>query len=442
MTIPSIRDILDESIEKTVSDIDQYVERPGKDFTRTRKLPAQTVISYLIAQGTSPLRDGMMDFFGASLEVASVQALCQQRLKLKPEAIRRTFQEVTSAAYSHIPSEPYQYLAADGSTFTYTSDESHSGEEYHTGQGGEDGSYSVHLNAMYDIKTGLYTDGVIQPVRKKDEYKAFCTMADRHHTQEGSKAIFIGDRGYCSYNNMAHVIEADQFFLFRSKDVDSKGLLLSLGLPTDMPVDTCVTYTLVRTQAKKVLSKLDGNIRYVNAATAFDYIEHGSKDAYRLTFRIVRFLLDSGSWECIVTNLPQDEFPPERIKEIYAMRWGIETSFRKLKYTLGTLSFHSYIPKLVMQEIWAGLTAYNLTSLAITAAPVEQKNGRKYTYIVNFSAAAHVVRLYLRACASLDEKKMLSMISKMLLPVRPNRKFERSKTAHFRRPKYILYRPA
>ena len=45
--------------------------------------------------------------------------------------------------------------------------------------------------------------------------------------------------------------------------------------------------------------------------------------------------------ETLVTNLPADQYPPNKLKELYALRWGIETSFRSLKYTVGLLSFHS-----------------------------------------------------------------------------------------------------
>ena len=80
----------------------------------------------------------------------------------------------------------------------------------------------MHLNAFYDLTTHTYTDALLQPVHNKNEFGAFCDMVDRHEILEGSKNVYIGDRGYCSYNNMAHVIEQDQFFLFRTKDIHSK----------------------------------------------------------------------------------------------------------------------------------------------------------------------------------------------------------------------------
>lgn len=34
----------------------------------------------------------------------------------------------------------------------------------------------------------------------------------------------------------------------------------------------------------------------------------------------------------------------EEIKKLYAMRWGIETSFRELKYAIGLACFHTFRP--------------------------------------------------------------------------------------------------
>ena len=97
-------------------------------------------------------------------------------------------------------------------------------------------------------------------------------------------------------------------------------------------------------------------IRHDQAA-AFDYIEYGSYDTYELSFRILRFPISTSTYECIVTNLPLDEFPVERIKTLYNARWSIESSFRKLKYTIGLSNFHAYKPEYVKQEIWARLLA-------------------------------------------------------------------------------------
>lgn len=143
--------------------------------------------------------------------------------------------------------------------------------------------------------------------------------------------------------------------------ISSKGLVGNFDFPDEDSFDMDVTVTLVRSHSKKVLIPPDTYLRFVDQAAAFDYIEYGSYDTYELSLRIVRLPISDSTYECIATNLPRNEFPPERIKSIYHSRWGIESSFRKLKYTIGLSNFHAYKPEYIKQEIWAKLIAYNIT---------------------------------------------------------------------------------
>ena len=142
-----------------------------------------------------------------------------------------------------------------------------------------------------------------------------------------------------------------------------------------------------------------------------------------------------------MTNLPEDEFPSEKIKETYNSRWGIESSFRKLKYTIGLNYYHSYKPDFIKQEIWAKLIAYNATELLINHTIVEHGQN-KYFYAVNFTVAAHICRIYLRLLTEIDSIDVMALLLKELVPIRPDRQFQRLKTAHFRKPKYLIYRAA
>lgn len=74
---------------------------------------------------------------------------------------------------------------------------------------------------------------------------------------------------------------------------------------------------------------------------------------YRFKCRIVRIKIIDGNYECIATNLDRDEFSLEEIKNLYTMRWGIETAFRELKYTIGITAFHAKKRELIKQEIYA-----------------------------------------------------------------------------------------
>ena len=46
---------------------------------------------------------------------------------------------------------------------------------------------------------------------------------------------------------------------------------------------------------------------------------------------MVRFPLDTGEYETIVTSLDRKAFPIDLVKELYHMRWGVEISAMKVK---------------------------------------------------------------------------------------------------------------
>ena len=440
-----LKETLNQSISNVTADLTSYVTKPGKDFSRVRKLSPDEVISYLISQGASSTKCEWLDFFQLSPETPSVSALNQRRSQLMPEAVEAVFHKFNSSVrqLEHtVQNQRYQYIAADGSTISFFSFPRFASEDYFISEGhSARGFYSMHINAFFDLGTKTYTDAIIQSAHKKDEFLAFCQLVDRHEISDNLKYIFIGDRGYCSYNNMAHVIKKGQYFLFRTKDITSKGLIGNFDFPDSDTFDISVNVTLTRSHRKSIKIKDGFYRRFVDRSASFDYITYGSADTYDLTFRIVRFPISDGTYECIVTNLPEDEFPSEKIKEIYNSRWGIESSFRKLKYTIGLNYYHSYKPDFIKQEIWAKLIAYNATELLINHTVIEQGQN-KYSYAVNFTVAAHICRIYLRLLIEIDSIDVMALLIKELVPIRPDRQFQRLKTAHFRKPKYLIYRAA
>lgn len=442
MSYPTIKSLFHDSIDHVCSNLSSFVVRPGKDLTRSRKIPAQQLLPFLVSMGSSSTRNELLDFWDMSPTAPSESALVQQRAKLKPQALEHLFRHFASSLSSIKEPHDYRYLAADGSSFTFFSKPGLSGPQYLVcGGHSAKGYYSLHLNAFYDLEKRIYTDALLQPVHDKDEFRAFCSIVDRHPVSPGTKNVYIGDRGYCSYNNMAHVIENGQYFLFRTKDIHSKGLVGSFVFPDSQAFDITVDVTLVRSHSKKIHVREGCYRRFVDKAASFDFIGYGSLDTYSLSFRVVRFPLQDSSYECVVTNLPREEFPPERLERLYEARWGIETSFRKLKYTVGLSNFHSKKPEFIQQEIWARLTTYNITE-ALVSRVILEKRGTKHEYGVNFTTAVHICRVSLRPTTKGDPVDVMALLRKELVPIRKGRKYARLKTAHFRKPRYFIYRAA
>lgn len=446
-----IKNLLNTSIREISDQIDNYSVNSNKDFSRNRKVTSDLLMSFLLSQGASNLKSEILDFFEFSSDSPTASAIVQQRAKLKPEALESLFltfnqkylqNENTDIVSPFKLPDNYCYIAADGSSITYFSSPRWSSSDYYVSEGHSmKGFYSMHINAFFDLGLKLYTKAVVQPVHEKDEFRAFCQIVDTHPQNEDKKNIYIGDRGYCSYNNMAHVIEKEHYFLFRTKDKDRKGLIGNFKLPESDTFDTTVQVTLVRSHSKKILIKDGYYRRFIDKDASFDFIPYKSADTYDISFRVVRIKISDTEYECLVTNLPEDIFPAEILKEAYNARWSIESSFRKLKYTIGLSSFHSYKPECIKQEIWAKFLAYNITELLVRNCVIEQsEKEKKHIYQVNFSRAAHIARVYLRLTSKADSIDVMELLKKELTPIRNDRKFPRLKTAHFRRPKYFLYR--
>ena len=154
------------------------------------------------------------------------------------------------------------------------------------------------------------------------------------------------------------------------------------------------------------------------AKMKFDYL---SKEMpfYDFNCRIVRFKLDNGSYECIVTNLPKEEISVDEIKELYHMRWGIETSFREVKYAIGLNALHSKKRNLIKQEIYARLLIYNFSQRDVAPIKILKENKTKYEYQVNFTRAFHIIRNFIKKKA--ENPPIENLIAKEILQVRPGR---------------------
>ena len=142
-----------------------------------------------------------------------------------------------------------------------------------------------------------------------------------------------------------------------------------------------------------------------------------------MRLRIVRFQLPTGEFGTIATSLPQ-EFSIEDIKHLYHLRWGIETSFRDLKYTIGLVNLHGKRDDFVEQEIYAAMTVFNYASRIVREVVIRQPTRGVYAYKVNFKAAVMFVR-ELICDPKINVEKVAWNIARNIIPIRDGRQDER-----------------
>lgn len=364
----------------------------------------------------------MVDLFGCKPDMPIVSALHQRLGKIKASAFQEVFSSFTSACVKPKSFNGYNLYAADGSDLRSLLNPDDKDSFF---ENGDKGSYNLyHLNALYDLNNNIYVDADVQKRHTMNETDSLVRIVER--TYYTSPSIFLTDRNYESYNTMAHIQEKGQFFLCRAKDVKSTGIVKSFDLPDDEEFDFPIEVKLTRRRTKQVFELLKDKNHYhcISPTTPFDFLPQKSKKSHELTFytlrfRIVRFKITDDTYEVILTNLNQKQFPPSALKELYAMRWGIEVSFRSLKYTIGLLHFHSKKPEYILQEIFARLTMYNFTAfIAAGVPPKEPKGNRKHKYKVNFSVATGICRkFFLGLCTP---ETVEAVIQRHILPIRPN----------------------
>ena len=165
----------------------------------------------------------------------------------------------------------------------------------------------------------------------------------------------------------------------------------------------------------------------------------------KIKCRVVKFRInnpDTGKeeWEVLITNLDRNEFELSRMKEMYHMRWDVETSFRELKYALGAINFHSRKDDFVIMELYAHFIMFNAVSRHINMVKISQVN-HKYPYAIDFKMACKVIRKYLRVYTLSEYDNIFTEMQSYINPVRTGRKDER-KTIKPKSAIWFVYRVA
>lgn len=390
----------------------------SKAFSRKSSLTPETLIRLLIgAEGGS--LDKILHAAGVQV---TASAVTQRRAQLDSAVFRAVFDNFNSDCTDNALFRGYRLLAVDGTTVNLPRNPASPSFVCH--EGIPKGVNQLHLTPLYDILSRTFADAVIQPEPKKDEIGALITMLKRCDFTQ--KTLIITDRGFESYNVIAHLQEkANADFLIRVKQSRSAmrevAKLPMLELDCDVCFSICTTQKSSDKQNKSYVFLQVPKKSKPSSTTRRGRWDFGNY--YPMRFRICRFQLDNGEFETVATSLPRN-FTIEDIKALYHLRWGIETSFRDLKYTLGLVNLHGKSDAFAEQEIYANLTAFNFTSRICREVVVRQPKEGIYSYKVNYKMAVALCREFIRTPGA-DGEKLMQQIARYTVPIRPGRADQR-----------------
>lgn len=412
MSIQSIRVALNAAIRAAAQRIG------GKSFSRKSTLTAETVIRLLIGAEGGSLAKILHD---AGIQ-ATASAVTQRRAQIPPEVFRTVFTNFNSTCADNEFFCGYRLLAVDGTAVNLPRNPK--SPSFVQNDGIPKGVNQLHVTPLYDILNRTFADVVIQPEPKKDEIGALVDMLERNTFTQ--KALIIADRGFESYNLIAHCLEKENVdFLIRVRQ-NYSAMREVAKLPM-MELDCTIRPTITTTQTKE--DKKSGYVflQVPKKSKAGSKTRRGRWDfpsPYPMKLRVCRFLLDNGEFETVATSLPAS-FTLEDIKELYHLRWGIETAFRDWKYTLGLVNLHGKSDAFAEQEIYASLTAFNFASRVCNEVVARQPKNGIYAYKVNFKMAVMLCKEFLRT-HNADGEKLLAEIARYTVPIRPDRQDERN----------------
>ena len=191
---------------------------------------------------------------------------------------------------------------------------------------------------------------------------------------------------------------------------------------------------------KFLMRMKSSSIVEVNAAKKPDQAIELHFKGQIIPLRVVRFQLDTGEEEVLVTNLMDEKLSLQEFKMLYFRRWGIEVKYDELKSRLQIENFTGDTVISVEQDFYATIFLSNMLALAKREANEKialnnEKKDLKYDYKVNNSILIGKLKdsLVLMILEN-DPQNRVTMIQrfmddilKNLVPIRPGRSNYRRK---------------
>jgi hypothetical protein len=304
------------------------------------------------------------DFFliyglGTISDPPTQQSFSEARSKLKWEALRYLYDSLGTFIYSkdYKTWNGYRISAIDGSKVQLPAGCNFDVIFGTAGRG--DSSPTAQASVLHDVLNGHIIDARICPMSTGERKLAMEHTEHLKNLPSFSKELCLLDRGYASFELIEDYGNKSVKYLMRLRrkfnvDIDEMGLGIH-------------SYTLTQ--------------------SGHDPIE----------VRIVKFKLNSGEIETLLTNLFEQDINEDVFKDLYALRWGIETQFAVNKNKLELENFSSKTEDGIYQDFFSTVFLYNIISIAkneiqpIIDETRANKNN-KHQYQMNVNQAIGVLK--------------------------------------------------
>lgn len=397
-----------------------------KDFTRNRKLPFVSLIFFMLNLVKDTLQKELTNFMillsslDTSPKKISKSAFSQSRSKLKPDAFIEMNDTLVLEFYKDddfLTWKDFRLLSIDGSTcqLPYSNELSN---YFGQVEGNTGKTFPIaKISTFYDLLNEIIVDSQIAHYKTTE-----LDLALKHLNKSKKNDLVILDRGYPAIwlfylfmlNGIDYVARLQKNFIKEADEFwDSEEESKILEIKNCPP------------KSKKRLDKLGISFK-----------------SFKL--RLVKVILDNGEMEVLATSLLDEEKHPTSIfKDLYFMRWGIETNYDHLKNQIEIENFTGLTKIAIEQDFFANMFIANLQSIIIKDAKEElekENKNCKYEYKINRNLSLSYMKdRIIKLFTSNDPHyydKMVQLFKIEPIPIRDDRKFNRKSTT--RKKKYFI----
>jgi len=330
------------------------LERQGKETLRSRKLPREFLVYYVVAMALfsnvnlrsvlKALLEGLSYVFPSFCRSAACESAISQGRERLGEEVMRDLAETVCRPVAEADTKGAWYrswrlVAIDGSDFDLP-DEQEVAKEFPKHSNGVEHPFP-QLRFVALVELGTRCMFAVAQGNDRDSEKA---LAERVIPRLEPGMLLLGDRYYMGYDLFAQAAATGAAILFRAKA--NLGLKPFRHLPDGS--------SLAKIYRDRKDRKADGGT--VVRVVEYRVTENGRPGTE--TYRLVTNILD---WE---------QAPAAELAELYCERWGIETTFAELKTQLKLPghSLRSKRPDLSRQEFWGFVLAHYIIRVIIHRA--------------------------------------------------------------------------
>lgn len=405
----------------------------AKDFTRRRKLPFERVAALILRGHKLSGQTALNKVFRSLDEVSIVptpSAYSQARQKLKPELFVYLNELVADSFYELYEADGYvrrwkrrRVVGIDGSCLNLPdTPETREHFSLHTNQS-EVGRVQGLASVAYDVLNGI---GLSIAIDRKRAEKDF--VFEHHLEATRPDDVVVLDRAYADFSVMAFLAKHDRAFVIR----------------------------LPRAGFSQVVAFWESDEAEALVEVAMPSSQRRYAKTYELPrcvrIRLVKVELETGEIEVLATSLLDEaEATREQLKELYGLRWEVETYLDRIKNIFEVERLSATSVRTIEQDVYGTVFLASFESVLSTRANREleersRERGHRHTQQVNrrvsYSAMIdEAVTILLEPGASAE--KALARLQKLFktnpTPRRAGRRHPRTKRGDKHRIRYYRY---